>query len=670
MQEVTGSIPVSPTMFSPLRVFLVVRLLMSKIKIKFPDGAIGEYESGITPAEIAKNISQGLAKKVLAAKTNGNVISINQPLNTDVELRLLTFDDPEGREVFWHSSSHIMAQAVTELFPGTKLAIGPPIEEGWYYDFDVEKPFSEEDLAKIEKRMAEIIKADHSFEKEIWSRQDIISHYQKTGEIYKTEILSEIKADTVSAYKHDNFMDLCRGPHLPSTGPIKAFKLLSASGAYWRGDERNKMLQRIYGISFTKRKDLEEYLERLEQARMRDHRKLGKELDLFSLNENIGGGLVLWHPKGAVIRDIIETYWKKSHVDNGYQLVFTPHMARLKLWQISGHTDFYTENMFKPNEVEGDLYQIKPMNCPFHIEIYRNKIRSYRDLPIKYAELGADYRYERSGVLHGLMRVRGFTMDDAHIFCTPDQINQQILEVLDFSIQFLKIFGFDEYEIFLSTRPEKSVGEPEQWEMAEKALEAALKERDFDYTVDPGGGAFYGPKIDIKIKDTLGRLWQCSTIQFDFNLPDRFGIYYIDSDNTQKRPFMVHRAIMGSLERFFGVLIENYGGAFPLWLTPVQVKIMTITDKQNDYAGTVAERLKQHNIRYELDLRSEKIGFKIREAETSKIPYMFVIGQKEVDESKVSVRHYGQINLGVMQLDEAISKLKEEIENKTTRMKS
>jgi len=643
---------------------------MSKIKIKFPDGAIAEYESGITPAEIAKDISQGLAKKVLAAKTNGDVINLNQPLNADVELRLLTFDDPEGREVFWHSSSHIMAQAVTELFPGTKLAIGPPIEEGWYYDFDVEKPFSEEDLAKIEKRMAEIIKADHPFEKETWSRQDIISHYQELGEVYKTEILSDIEDDTVSAYKHDKFMDLCRGPHLPSTGRIKAFKLLSASGAYWRGDERNKMLQRIYGISFAKRKDLEEYLERLELARQRDHRKLGKELGLFSINENIGGGLVLWHPKGAVIRDIIETYWKKTHVDNGYQLVFTPHIARLKLWQISGHTDFYIENMFKPNEVEGDLYQIRPMNCPFHIEIYRNQLRSYRDLPIKYAELGADYRYERSGVLHGLMRVRGFTMDDAHIFCTPKQVNQQILEVCDLSVQFLREFGFDEYEIFLSTRPERSVGEPEQWDMAEKALEAALKERGFDYKVDPGGGAFYGPKIDIKIKDTLGRLWQCSTIQFDFNLPERFGIYYIDTDNAQKKPFMIHRAILGSLERFFGVLIENYGGAFPLWLAPVQVKIMTITDKQNDYAEAVAEKLKEHNIRYELDLRSEKIGFKIREAEISKIPYMFIIGQKEVDERKVSVRHYGQINLGVMQLDEAISKLKEEIENKTTRMKS
>jgi threonyl-tRNA synthetase len=465
-------------------------------------------------------------------------------------------------------------------------------------------------------------------------------------------------------------MDLCRGPHLLSTGRIKAFKLLSASGAYWRGDERNKMLQRIYGISFAKRKDLEEYLERLELARQRDHRKLGKELGLFSINENIGGGLVLWHPKGAVIRDIIETYWKKTHVDNGYQLVFTPHIARLKLWQISGHTDFYIENMFKPNEVEGDLYQIRPMNCPFHIEIYRNQLRSYRDLPIKYAELGADYRYERSGVLHGLMRVRGFTMDDAHIFCTPEQVNQQILEVYDLSVQFLREFGFDEYEIFLSTRPEKSVGEPEQWDMAEKALEAALKERGFDYKVDPGGGAFYGPKIDIKIRDTLGRLWQCSTIQFDFNLPERFGIYYIDTDNAQKKPFMIHRAILGSLERFFGVLIENYGGAFPLWLAPVQVKILTITDKQNDYAEAVAEKLKEHNIRYELDLRSEKIGFKIREAETSKIPYMFVIGQKEVDERNISVRHYGQINLGVMQLDEAISKLKEEIENKTTRMKS
>jgi threonyl-tRNA synthetase len=641
---------------------------MSQIKVTFPDGKQSEFDSGITAREIAKNISPGLAKNVVAAKANSNTISLIQPLIEDIELKLLTFDDADGREVFWHSSSHIMAQAVTELFPGTKLAIGPAIEEGWYYDFDVESPFSDDDLEKIEKRMTEIIKANHLFGREDWSRQKAIDYYKDKGEIYKVEILSQIEDDTISVYRQDTFQDLCRGPHLPSTGYVKAFKLLSASGAYWRGDERNKMLQRIYGVAYPKKKSLDEYLVRLEEAKKRDHRKLGRELDLFSINENIGGGLVLWHPKGSVIRNIIETYWKQMHVRDSYQLIYTPHIARLKLWEISGHTDFYTENMFKPNEVEGDLYQIKPMNCPFHIEIYKTQIRSYRDLPVKYAELGTDYRYERSGVLHGLMRVRGFTMDDAHIFCTPEQVNQQILEVCDLSTEFLRVFGFDEYKMFLSTRPEKFVGEPDRWDMAEKALQTALEERGFDYEIDEGGGAFYGPKIDIKIKDTIGRLWQCSTIQFDFNLPDRFGIYYIDKDNQQKRPFMVHRAILGSIERFFGVLIENYGGAFPLWLAPVQVKVLPITDNQNEYAQKIVEKLKSLDFRCEVDSRSEKVGYKIREAETNKVPYMLIVGKKEVEENKVSVRHYGQIDLGVMPLNDVILKLQEEIDKKLTRM--
>jgi len=641
---------------------------MSRINITFPDGSVKEYDCGINSLEIAKSISHGLAKKVIAGKFDDKIIGLSQALDSDGSLVLFTFDDPEGREVFWHSSSHIMAQAVTDLFPGTKLAIGPPIEEGWYYDFDVAEPFSEEDLVKIEKRMTEIIKSKHHFVSKEMTIGDAIEYYEKLGEEYKIEILSGIEDDMVSFYTQDSFTDLCRGPHLSNTGYVKAFKLLASSGAYWRGDERNKMLQRIYGVAYPSKKLLDEYLVRLEEAKKRDHRKLGKELDLFSINENIGGGLVLWHPNGGIIRNIIETHWKDVHVRDGYQLIYTPHMARLKLWQISGHTDFYIENMFQPNEVEGDQYQIRPMNCPFHIEIYRNNLRSYRDLPIKYAELGTDYRYERSGVLHGLMRVRGFTMDDAHIFCTPEQVSQQILEVLDLSIEFLTVFGFKEYEIYLSTRPEKYVGEPERWSMAEDALRAAIEERGFDYKVDEGGGAFYGPKIDIKIKDTIGRLWQCSTIQFDFNLPERFGIYYIDKDNSQKRPFMVHRAILGSIERFFGVLIENYGGAFPLWLAPVQVKILPITDKQNDYAETLVDELRKHNIRCEADSRNEKVGFKIREAETSKTPYMFIVGQKEVDGQNVSVRHHGQIDLGTMNIDEAINKISEEIKSKATGM--
>ena len=643
---------------------------MSQINITFPDGSVKEYESGITGLEIAKSISPGLAKKVVAAKFDDKVIGLNEPLNSDGAVVLLTFDDPEGRMVFWHSSSHIMAQAVTELFPGTKLAIGPPIDEGWYYDFDVDQTFSDEDLAKIEKRMAEIIKANHPFQCEVMKTADALEKYKASGDVYKEEILSDIEDDTITIYSQDTFSDLCRGPHLPSTGLIKAFKLLSSSGAYWRGDEHNKMLQRIYGVSYPTKKQLDDYLDFLEEAKKRDHRKLGKELDLFSINENIGGGLVLWHPNGSIIRNTIETYWKEMHVRDGYQLIYTPHIARLKLWEISGHTGFYSENMFQPNEVEGDLYQIKPMNCPFHIEIYRHNIHSYRELPVKYAELGTDYRYERSGVLHGLMRVRGFTMDDAHIFCTPDQVRQQILEVCDLSVEFLKVFGFDEYKVFLSTRPEKYVGEPERWSMAEDALRSALEERGFDYEIDEGGGAFYGPKIDIKIKDTIGRLWQCSTIQFDFNLPERFGLYYIDKDNTQKRPFMVHRAILGSMERFFGVLIENYGGAFPLWLAPVQAKLLPITDKQNDYADQVAAELRKQKIRCEVDSRSEKIGFKIREAETSKTPYMLVIGPKEVEENKIAVRHYGQMDLGSMNVEELLSRMTEEIESKATRTKN
>jgi threonyl-tRNA synthetase len=502
---------------------------VSEVNITFPDGSNKSYVAGITPHEIATEISPGLAKKALAAKIDGSVIDLNRPIETDGAITILTFDDREGKEAFWHSSAHIMAQAVTELFPGTKLAIGPPIEEGFYYDFDVAQPFSEEDLTRIEERMREIVKSDFSFSRMDCSKEQAISMFGENNEEYKLELISELEGEQITVYKHDSFVDLCRGPHVPSTGRIKAFKLTAVAGAYWRGSEENKMLQRIYGVSFPDKASLDDYVRRMEEAKLRDHRKLGRQLDLYSIREEVGGGLVLWHPKGSIIRNIIENYWKEEHVKAGYQLVYSPHIAKLDLWRTSGHTDFYKEDMYSPTDVEGELYQIKPMNCPFHMEMYRSSIHSYRELPIRWAELGTVYRYERSGTLHGLIRVRSFTQDDAHIFCTPDQIEDEIVGVIDLTLKILKDFRFEEYDVFLSTRPESEfVGEPERWDMAEKALANALARTKLDYEVDEGAGAFYGPKIDVKIRDALNRSWQCSTIQFDFNLPQRFGLTYTD----------------------------------------------------------------------------------------------------------------------------------------------
>jgi len=640
---------------------------MSKIELTFPDGSVKEFESGVTPLEIAKGISNSLARKALAANVDGSVVDMNRPLESDGSFAILTFDDRDGKEIFWHSSAHIMAQAVLELFPATKLAIGPPIDEGFYYDFDSPAPFTEDDLAKIEKRMAEIVKADFPFNRLECSSAEAISLFGEKGEEYKLELIEELSDQKLLLYKHDTFVDLCRGPHVPSTGRIKSFKLMSVAGAYWRGSEQNKMLQRIYGVSFPDKARLEDYLMRVEEAKRRDHRKLGKELDLFSIQESVGGGLVLWHPKGAVIRNIIETFWKEEHVASGYELVYSPHIAKLDLWRTSGHTDFYKEDMYAPMEVEGEQYQIKPMNCPFHIEIYKNSLHSYRELPIRWAELGTVYRYERSGVLHGLFRVRSFTQDDAHIFCMPDQVEDEIVGVIELTLRFLKVFGFTEYEVFLSTKPETEfVGEPHLWEMAEKGLAAALERTGMEYEIDEGAGAFYGPKIDIKIKDALKRSWQCTTIQFDFNLPERFGLTYTDSDNTHKQPFMIHRAIFGSLERFFAVLLEHYAGAFPLWLAPVQVKILPISDDLNEVGRKALELLRENGIRVELDSRSEKIGYKIREAETKKVPVMLIIGKREAEQGTVSYRRHGEGDLGPMQLSEIISLLRLEIDSKMT----
>lgn len=555
-----------------------------------------------------------------------------------------------------HSASHIMAAAVLELFPETKVAIGPSIEDGFYYDFDRSAPFTPEDLAKIEEKMKEIIKADEPFIRSTMPKEDAIKDFKAKGEKYKAEIASEIEDDEVSIYKSGAFTDLCRGPHVASTGEVRNFKLLSVAGAYWRGDSSREMLQRIYGTAFFTKQELEDYLKKAEEAQKRDHRKLGKELDLFSVNDAVGGGLILWHPKGALLRDIIETNWKKFHLDNDYELLMTPHIASEELFAISGHLQTYSENMYAPMEIEGKPYRVKPMNCPMHLMIYKTKLHSYRELPIKYAELGTVYRFEKSGVLHGLLRVRGFTQDDGHIIVQPELLEEEVITAFQMAINMLKMFGFEEYEIYLATRPEKKyVGEVENWNKAEASLENALKKTGYKYEVDAGGGAFYGPKIDIKIKDAIGRLWQCSTIQFDFNLPERFDIYYIDKEGKKARPYMIHRALMGSLERFIGVVLEHYAGALPLWLSPVQVAVANINENQIEYCKELLNSLKKEGIRAVFDDRNEKIGHKIRENAMQKIPYIAVVGDKEKDSASVAVRARGNKDLGALKIEEFIN---------------
>ncbi|MCX5778138.1 MAG: threonine--tRNA ligase [Elusimicrobia bacterium] len=541
--------------------------------------------------------------------------------------------------VLRHSAAHLMAAAVVELFPETKVAIGPSIEDGFYYDFDRPTPFTPEDLITIEKKMKEIAKGNHPFLCTEIPKDKAIADFVAKGEKYKVELINGIVDQTVTYYQSGPFVDLCRGPHVRYSSEIKHFKLLSVAGAYWRGDENREMLQRIYGTAFYTKEDLEAYLVRIEEAKKRDHRKLGRELDLYSTAEEVGPGLILWHPKGARIRLKIEDFWRAQHVANGYDIVFSPHVGRGDLWATSGHLDFYKENMYAAMDVDGQDYFVKPMNCPFHIMMYKNSLYSYRELPLRWAELGTVYRYEKSGVLHGLMRVRGFTQDDAHIICRPDQMPEEISRVLRFCLKMLGAFGFKEFAVYLATKPkEKSVGDEAQWNDAIKALEAAVKAEGLDCTLDEGGGAFYGPKIDIKIKDALNREWQCSTIQFDFNLPERFNMTYVDSEGKKVRPYMIHRALMGSLERFFGVLIEHYAGLFPLWLAPVQFIVMNITDNQAAYGREVLEKLRAAGFRAEFDDRNQKIGLKIREATLQKVPYMLIIGDKEVAAGTVAVR--------------------------------
>lgn len=609
------------------------------IKITFPDGKLKEYPANIAAEDVLKDFDKGLLKNTVALQTDERYVDLSFQLNKDSRIRPIAIDSKEGLEIYRHSVSHVMAQAVKELFGSdVKVTIGPSIEDGFYYDFDSPRPFIPEDLEKIENRMLEIIKKNKPFLRTEMSRKEAIELFGEMGETYKQELINEIHEDKLSVYKQDSFVDLCRGPHLPSTGWIKAFKLLSIAGAYWRGSEENKMLQRIYGAAFLTKKELDDYLYRIEEAKKRDHRKLGKELDLFSINDDIGSGLVCWHPNGAVIRSIIEDFWKKEHYRHGYQIIYTPHIAKVDLWKTSGHWDFYKENLYSPMDIEGQDFIVKPMNCPFHIQIYKSHLRSYRDLPVRYAELGTVYRFERSGVLHGLMRVRGFTQDDAHIFCRPEQLEDEISSVLNFTLYILRSFGFNSYDVYLSTRPEKFVGDINNWAKAEDALRQSLEKAGLKFQIDPGEGVFYGPKIDIKIRDILGRAWQCSTIQVDFNLPQRFNVAYRGEDDKEHQPIMLHRALMGSLERFFGVLTEHYAGAFPLWLAPVQVIVLSITEKNNEYAKMIFDALRKEDIRAELDARNEKLGLKIREAELKKIPYMLVIGSKEEEKKEFSPR--------------------------------
>jgi len=628
-----------------------------KIKIS----GIGEFElsKGAPLKNILSEIKSQLQGKELpwAFLKNNTLLDWHTPLEESTELEPLFKGDVRLLPVLRHTAAHILAQAVKELFPEAKLGIGPAIEDGFYYDIWHPTSFKEEDLSKIEKRMKEIIKKNLPLERKELSKEEAKRLFQELKEDFKLELIEEIPEEKVSIYSQGDFIDLCRGPHLLSTGQVKAFKLLSVAGAYWKGDETKPMLWRIYGTAFFTKDELKKHLEWLEEVKKRDHRKLGRELELFTIEEDIGPGLPIWLPKGAIIRNIIENFWKEVHFQRGYHLLYTPHIALRNLWKTSGHLDFYAENMFPPMELEERSYQLKPMNCPFHIYVYNQRRRSYRELPLRYCELGTVYRFERSGVLHGLLRVRGFTQDDGHIFCREDQLEEELTGVLDLVTYFLSVFGFKEYQIFLSTRPDKFVGSLEIWEKAEAALKKALENKGLAYEIDPGEGVFYGPKIDLKIKDVLGRFWQCSTIQVDFNLPERFQIVYMGEDNKPHQPIMIHRAIFGSLERFLGVLIENYAGAFPFWLAPVQIKVLTLTDKNIPYAREVVEKLKNAGFRVEEDFRSEKINYKIRIAQLEKVPYMLIIGHKEEEKGLISIRTRKGETRNLISLEEFIKEV-------------
>lgn len=635
---------------------------MERIKVYLKDGSCREYEAGITVREVAEDISKRLAKAAIIAGVDDRLVELDYRLERDCKLHIFTFEDEDGKDALRHTSAHVLAQAVKRLFPEAKLAIGPAIQDGFYYDFDVERPFTPEDLEAIEREMQKIVAEDYPLERMEMEREEAIRFFRERGEDYKVELIGDIpEGEPVSLYRQGEFIDLCAGPHAPSTGRVKAFKLLSVAGAYWRGDESNKMLQRIYGTSFEKKKDLEEYLKMLEEAKKRDHRKLGKELDLFSIQEE-GPGFPFFHPKGMVIRNVLEDLWRKEHIKKGYQEVKTPIILNEELWHRSGHWDHYKENMYF-TEIDGAGYAIKPMNCPGGILLYKRKLHSYRDLPQRVAELGLVHRHELSGTLHGLMRVRCFTQDDAHIYMLPSQIKDEIIGVIELTDYLYSIFGFD-YHVELSTRPENSMGSDEDWERAINALREALEAKGMDYKVNEGDGAFYGPKIDFHLKDCIGRTWQCGTIQLDFQMPERFDIVYIGPDGEKHRPVMIHRTIFGSIERFIAILTEHYAGAFPVWLAPVQVKILPITDRHNGYAEELRKKLFDLGFRVEADLRNEKVGYKIREAQLEKVPFMLIVGDKEMSEGTVSVRSREKGDMGASTLDEFIKNLKDLVENR------
>lgn len=625
------------------------------IQLKLPDGKIIELESGATILDAAAKIGAGLAKAALAGKINGNLLDLRTPLTESAAFEIVTAKSPEASEVCRHSMAHIMAEAVLRLFPTAQFGIGPAIDNGFYYDFLLPRALTTDDLALVEKEMEEIIKAKTPFVRKAISKDEALKMFKAANQPFKLELIEELADQTITIFSQGSFVDLCRGPHVQDSGAVKNFKLLSVAGAYWRGDEKRPMLQRIYGTAFASKEELKEYLDRLEEAKKRDHRKLGKELDLFAIHEEVGPGLVFWHTKGSRIRHEIEKFWKEQHYRNGYDLMYTPHIGQSWLWETSGHLGNYKDSMYNPMDIDGNDYYIKPMNCPFHIMTYKSQVRSYRDLPLRWAELGTVYRYEKSGVLHGMMRVRGFTQDDAHIFCTPEQIQDEIREVLRFSLKLWKAFGFSSIKAYLSTRPEKAVGfDDARWEQATESLRQAILAEGLEFEVDEGGGAFYGPKIDLKIRDAIGREWQMTTIQFDWNLPERFDMNYIGADGNRHRPYMVHRALLGSIERFFGVLVEHYAGAMPVWLSPVQAVVMPITDKQSEYARKVQAAMKKQMIRCDLDERNDKISYRIRQAQMQKVPFMIILGDQEMSSETVTVRLRNGENLTGIKLDDFI----------------
>lgn len=637
------------------------------IKITLPDGGVREYPQGVTGNDIAKSISEGLARVSLAIEVNGEVRDLSRPIASDASIKILTWNDTEGKTTFWHSSAHLFAEALEALYPGTKFGIGPAIENGFYYDVDLGgKTFAEDDLAKIEAKMIELAKKANVYERREVSKAEAIDYFTKKGDEYKLELINDLQDGTITFYTQGNFTDLCRGPHMPNTGFVKAAKILNVAGAYWRGNEKNKMLTRVYGITFPKAKELEEFLHLQEEAKKRDHRKLGKELELFTFSEKVGMGLPLWLPKGTILRERLEQFMRRAQVRAGYDPVVTPHIGSKQLYVTSGHYEKYGKDSFQPIHTpdEGEEFLLKPMNCPHHCEIYKHKPRSYRDLPVRLAEFGTVYRYEQSGELHGLTRVRGFTQDDAHIFCRPDQVKEEFVKVIDLVLHVFNSLGFENYTAQVSLRDPanktKYIGEDHLWDKAEREIQEAADERKLSTVAVQGEAAFYGPKLDFMVKDALGRSWQLGTIQVDYNLPERFELEYVGADNQRHRPVMIHRAPFGSLERFVAVLIEHCAGNFPLWLAPDQIAVLPISEKFNDYAQSVYEKLKAVDIRGVFDDRDEKIGRKIRDAEVKKIPYMLIVGEKEVSEQKVAIRKHGQGDQGSVGIEEFVETFRKE----------